>query len=65
MDTIKSRKAMRREGINRNGVRFVLINEKTKEYMFSCYFGDGLELTKAIKITSNRNLNKVQALNLL
>lgn len=65
MDRIEGRKIMRRKGVNKHGVTFVLVNEITREYLFSCYFGDGLELSKLIQVQSNRNLNDISALKLL
>lgn len=56
---------MNKNGINKNGVTYLRINEQTNEYYFVYYLGDGVELSIQKEVTSQKEIENINFTELL
>lgn len=56
---------MNKNGINKNGVTYLRLNDETNLYYFVYYLGDGVELTNEKVVKDQREIDSVTFTDLL
>lgn len=56
---------MNKNGINKNGVTYLRLNDETNLYYFVYYLGDGVELTLQRTVSSQAEIDSITFTDLL